>query len=85
MNTCAPPKPFSWKIYKNGNRRIWWNPHIRMWTQQIVDEEENQVGECEYDRDREVAFRFLNDTQVFGQKKSYSPFEDSQKYHESFA
>jgi hypothetical protein len=46
------------KTYTHMNRRIWYDPHLRMWTLQDIDSEENQVGEVTY-ASRAFAFTYL--------------------------
>jgi len=62
-------KEFHWKIYRKDNREVWYDRHQRLWVMQTKDADGNQVGECEYDGDRAVAMRFLNDTTIYGQNK----------------
>lgn len=50
----------SWIIYKGPDgRRAWWDRNLRLWTTQIVDADENQLGEVEYTPDQKLAMRWL--------------------------
>jgi hypothetical protein len=58
------------KTYQIGNKRIWYDPHERVWTLQRIDEEENQVGDCEYTTGRKNAFNWLKGKEKWGQPKN---------------
>lgn len=55
------------KVYSHLNRRIWYDPHLRMWTMQLVDADENQVGDVDYGP-KSIAFSFLHEGQITSNK-----------------
>ena len=55
----SAPETFAWKVYANGNRRVWYDRHYRLWVMQTVDAEGNQEGDVQYER-RGPAMRWLN-------------------------
>jgi len=48
------------KVYEHGPRRMWYDPHLRLWTIVTVDEGGNQIGDAEYENQRELAFQWLS-------------------------
>jgi len=44
---------------EGGNRSIWYDPQLRLWTEQTNDAEGNQIGTVDYDVDRAAAFAWL--------------------------
>lgn len=49
----------AWKIYADGDRRVWWDSHLRLWTLQVVDSAGDQVGSVDYTNLRRVAMIWL--------------------------
>ena len=48
------------KTYEKSNKRIWYDPHIRVWTMQVIDSQGYQVGDVDYTPFRKEAFDWLN-------------------------
>ena len=42
-----------------GNRRVWFDPHLRLWTLQVLDENGDQLGSVAYDYRKINAAMFL--------------------------
>lgn len=53
---------FSWRTYisEDRKREIWYDRHHRTWVMRDIAPDGVQLGECSYDTDRKVAFRFLD-------------------------
>lgn len=52
------------KTYDNGLKRIWYDPHLRLWTLQRLDAAGDQVGSVDYRTARTAAFAWLADPAV---------------------
>lgn len=39
---------------------IWYDPHLRLWTLQTIDNDGNQIGQVDYTVIRANAFRWLD-------------------------
>jgi len=48
------------KVYQKGMRKVWYDPHQRLWTLQVVDENDWQVGDCEYTPFKTEAMEWMN-------------------------
>lgn len=48
------------KTHRNGLKATWYDPHLRLWTLQVLDEDGNQVGSVDYHPHRQFAFDWLN-------------------------
>lgn len=47
------------KVHKRGNKSVWYDFYIRMWTLQVNDEFGDQVGEVEYTASKKYAMEWL--------------------------
>ena len=44
---------------KTKTKRIWFDTHLRLWTLQTLDTDQNQVGSVDYSTNRTNAFLWL--------------------------
>jgi len=56
------------KTYRGDKKRIWYDPHLRMWTLQVLDSNDpcfaNQVGDTTATSKRDIAFEWLNKSET---------------------